>query len=745
MIKGEYAKRKGCHVMQRPCLIDEKNELLRLIDEMKTEKAETERILRQTIKELGDVKYALEQSATVSVTDQNGDILYVNDRFCEISKYNREELIGNNHRMIKSGFHSNEVYEELWATITKGKVWRSEICNKAKDGSIWWGGATIVPFLDDQGNPYKYVGIRSDITDRKRMEKEVEKANEAIQLRERLFRSLVEHSHEIILLMDKKGFIQYCTPNIKRILSEPNKEMIGENLFHYVHDEDIEKASHALEFILKQPDQIKKAEIRVLRNDLSCLYFDVIFHNLLHDPAVKAIKINARNITENKIAEKKIHEISNYDSLTRLPNSKMFKILLNNELEEARNLKHSMVLVLVELHGLKFVNDSLGHSVGDKLLILVVQRLNQFVGTKGILSRLAGVEFMILYPNIEKTQIHSISKELLRLFQQPFIIEEYELFITTNIGISLFPESGERAQELFMNAYAAVHQASDKGRNKYQIYSENMNIETYKRFHLKNDLQKAVNNGEFYVEYQPKIETKTNKIIGVEALVRWEHPKWGIVSPDEFISLAEENDFITTLGKMVLWDACQQNKAWQLQGLPSVKVSVNFSPLQFLQTDLIEMVKEVLRKTELDPRWLEIEITENALLNNESIVMDKLIELQSMGITIALDDFGTGYASLSYLKKLKADSIKIDRSFVVGIPDDVEGSNIVSAIIHLAQKLNISTVVEGVETIEQLKYLRSINVDEIQGYIYSKPVSVERITEMLRKGSVYSNVFIKRH
>ena len=271
--------------------------------------------------------------------------------------------------------------------------------------------------------------------------------------------------------------------------------------------------------------------------------------NLLHDSAVKAIKINARNITENKIAEKKIYEISNYDSLTRLPNSKMFKILLNNELEEARSLKHSMALVLVELHGLKFVNDSLGHSVGDKLLILVVQRLNQFVGTKGILSRLAGVEFMILYPNIEKTQIHPISKEILRLFQQPFIIEGYELFINVNIGISFFPESGERAQELFMNAYAAVHQASDKGRNKYQIYSENMNIETYKRFHLKNDLQKAVNNGEFYVEYQPKIEAKTNKIIGVEALVRWEHPKWGIVSPDEFISLAEENGFILYIGK----------------------------------------------------------------------------------------------------------------------------------------------------------------------------------------------------
>ena len=325
-----------------------------------TEQVETEKVLSQTAKELDDVKYALEQSATVSVTDQNGDILYVNDKFCEISKYNREELIGNNHRMIKSGFHPNEVYEDLWSTITKGKIWRSELCNKAKDGSIWWGGATIVPFLDEQGNPYQYIGIRSDITDRKKMEKEVEKVNEAILLRERLFRSLVEHSHDIIFLLDEKGVIQYITPNVKDILSQPDKEIIGENIFHYVHDEDIEKVNRALEFILKEPEQIKKVEIRVMRLDLTCLYFDVTLTNLLHDPAVKAIKVNARNITENKLAQRKIHEISNYDSLTSLPNSKMFKILLNNELEEARRLKHSMALVLVELHGLKFVNDSLG-------------------------------------------------------------------------------------------------------------------------------------------------------------------------------------------------------------------------------------------------------------------------------------------------------------------------------------------------------------------------------------------------
>ena len=625
------------------------------------------------------------------------------------------------------------MYEDLWATITKGKVWRSEICNQAKDGSIWWGGATIVPLLDDQGNPYQYIGIRSDITDRKRMEKELDKVNEDILLRERLFRSLVEHSHDLILLLDETGVIQYGTPNVKDILSQPDIDIKGINILPYIHEEDVEKANHAIQSVLKEPKQIIKVEIRLVRLDLTFLYLDVTLTNLLHDSAVQALKVNARDITEKKLAERKIYEISNYDTLTRLPNQKMFKILLNNELEEARRSKLSMSLVLVELHGLKFVNDSLSHSVGDKLLKLVVERLNQYVGTKGILSRLAGVEFMILYPNIEKEQIHTISKGILRLFEHPFIVEGYELFITANIGISLFPESGGRAKELFMNAYSAVNQASEKGRNKYQIYSENMNIETYKRFHLKNDLQMAVNNREFYVEYQPKIETKTNKIIGVEALVRWEHPRWGIVSPDEFITLAEENGFINTLGKMVLESACQQNKAWQTQGIRPVKVSVNFSPLQFLQSDLVQMVEEVLHKTELEPKWLEIEITENALLNNESVVMEKLIEIQSMGITIALDDFGTGYASLSYLKKLKADTIKIDRSFVAGIPDDVEGSNIVTAIIHLAQKLNIATVVEGVETVEQLKYLRSINVDEIQGYIYSKPVSVERMTEMLNK------------
>jgi EAL domain-containing protein (putative c-di-GMP-specific phosphodiesterase class I) len=260
-----------------------------------------------------------------------------------------------------------------------------------------------------------------------------------------------------------------------------------------------------------------------------------------------------------------------------------------------------------------------------------------------------------------------------------------------------------------------------------------MNIESFKRLSLKNDLRKAVNNNQFFVDYQPKVETKTHKIIGMEALIRWEHPKWGIVSPEEFILLAEESGLICSLGEMVLTKACQQNKKWQDQGLTPIKVSVNFSVVQFLQSDIIQMVEKVLKDTGMEAKWLEIEITESTLLTNEELVLEIISKLKAMGISIAIDDFGTGYASLSYLQKLKADTLKIDRSFVKGIPSDTDSTNIISAIIHLAQKLHINTVAEGVETMEQLQFLKKIHCDEIQGYYFSRPISPQDFVSLLKK------------
>ena len=327
--------------------------------------------------------------------------------------------------------------------------------------------------------------------------------------------------------------------------------------------------------------------------------------------------------------------------------------------------------------------------------------------------------------------MNTIAQDILRLFEQPFSINEYELYLTTNIGISMYPDSGDTIHSLMEHANSALYQAKEYGTNTYQISSPNRNIESYKRFTLKNDFRKAVKNNEFFLVYQPRINPKNNKIIGAEALIRWEHPKWGVVSPNEFISLAEEEGLICLIGEMVLKYACKQNKEWQVAGLTPIIISVNFSVQQFLQTDLIEMVEEILRSTGLDPKWLEIEITETAFMKDEPTVLSKIEKLKNLGIKIAIDDFGTGYSSLSYLQKIKANTLKIDASFIKRIPHEVDSSEIVVATVHLAQKLKMRVVAEGVETVEQLNFLNKINCDEIQGYLYSKPVKVQEFKRLL--------------
>lgn len=565
-----------------------------------TDQKRNERQLSLTYRELEDVKFALDKSTTVSITDLNGDILYVNDLFCEISQYEREELIGQNHRIVNSKYHSKEYFQQMWTTIKSGHIWKGEVCNKAKDETIWWADATIIPFLDEEGNPFQYIAVRSDITKRKKMEEE-------------------------------------------------------------------------------------------------------------------------------------IHHMAYYDFLTNLPNKTLFESRFEQKYEQARKINNEFYLLILHLNGIRFVNHSLGTEMGDQLLKEAALHLNRFFNQNETLSRLEGNEFALTFLNTSNEDIQKIAEDIIQLFEQPFCMNEYELYLTANIGISTYPDSGDTVRSLMKNAYSALNQAKKIGVNNYQIFSPSMDIGSYKRFMLKNDLRKAVKNNEFFLVYQPRIDPRTNHIIGAEALIRWEHPKWGVVSPNEFILLAEEEGLIVSIGERVLLYACQQNKAWQEAGLTPITISVNFSVHQFLQTNMIEMVDGILKRTGLDSKWLEIEITETVLMKDEPTVFSKIERLKKMNIKIAIDDFGTGYAALSSLKKLKANTLKIDRSFIIGIPHESDSSEIVSAIIHLAQKLKIRTVAKGVETVEQLNLLKKINCDEIQGYLYSRPITIQDFERLLRR------------
>lgn len=576
-----------------------------------TEQKKNEQRLALTFKKLKDFQYALDASATVSITDKDGKILYVNDRFCEISRFTRDELIGKTHRLVNSGHHSQEHFQTMWETITKGKVWNGEVRNKTKDGEIWWANATVVPFVDRNNKPYQYMAIRTDITEQKRIENELQ------------------------------------------------------------------------------------------------------------------------------VQKQKVERVAYFDYLTGLPNRKLFEEELRQKLEEAKVNQHMFALLLLDLDGFKFINDTIGYKIGDKLLKEVAAKLNHVRKTNEFVARIGGDEFAIVSAMNEVDTIHQIAKGLLAIFESPFLIDGYEFYITACIGISLYPYGGESVDSLIQNADLALCRAEEMGKNQYEIFSPTMNVGAYKKFSLKNDLRKAVQENQIFTLYQPKVDSKSNKIVGAEALARWEHPEWGVVSPDEFISLAEETGLINLIGEQILLEACDQNKKWQNAGLPPIKVSVNFSALQFLQADIVDTVENVLSTTGLEPKWLEIELTETVVMKNETTTLLKLKQLRDLGVSIAIDDFGTGFSSLSYLKKIKPNTVKIDKSFVQEIPIDIENTEIATAIIKLAEKLKIKVVAEGVETIEQVSYLRKIHCNEFQGYFYSKPIPTNEFERLLKTGHCF--------
>lgn len=423
-----------------------------------------------------------------------------------------------------------------------------------------------------------------------------------------------------------------------------------------------------------------------------------------------------------------------HDYLTGLPNRRAFNDRLDLEKRLANVDKRKFAILTIDLDGFKFLNDTYGHQVGDLLLMEVGKKVEWALHNDiEMLARTGGDEFAILTTNLQtRDQVERIAKAALNVFEQSFNVKDYQLFLTASIGISIYPESGEDADSLMKNAGLAVYLAEKAGRHTYHIYSPTANIETYKSFTLRNGLRHALYNNQFLLYYQPIIHGETNEIVGVEALLRWNHPDWGIVSPDEFIPLAEESGLIIKIGEWVLKTVCKKLRFWHDAGY-MIKGSVNLSLIQFLQTDLIEMITTTLIENDLERKWLTLEITETATLEQKEKAMEKIAKLRAKNIQIALDDFGDGFASFKNLKDVKPDFLKIDRSLVKDIPSDQDSVEMVKSIIQLAHRLSISVIAEGVETKEQKEFLSEQQCERMQGYLFSKPVSEEIIEKLLKR------------
>lgn len=442
------------------------------------------------------------------------------------------------------------------------------------------------------------------------------------------------------------------------------------------------------------------------------------------------------DITTLKNSEEKMTYLAFYDHLTELPNRRLFERELNRLLETSRP-NEPFAIMYLDLDGFKRINDTFGHLIGDKLLLEIANRLKQCASEHDLVARFDGDEFSLLIRNIENIEHPiAVAKKLIASLEEPFFIKEYELYITTSIGIVTSSAENSDPQTIISQANIALHRVKETGKNNYQVYSPSMDRELFKFYTLDKDLRKAITKDEFLLHYQPKVDAKTGKITGAEALIRWQHGKDGMISPGQFIPLAEENGLIIKLTNWTVRKVCEQIRIWEERNLPIVPISINISPKCFFKSDWVETFLQIIKGSGVNPALLELEITESTLIQNEETFLSAISTFKKLGIKISLDDFGTGYSSLLYLKKFKLDTVKIDQSLIQNFLEN--DAPIIKYTLNLANELKMNVVAEGVETDKQFVFLRQNGCDQIQGYYFSRPVPPEEFTKLFKTDSLSS-------
>lgn len=686
-----------------------------------TSKIQTTKEYEKTLETLDNIKNALDQSSVVAITDQRGVITYVNDKFCELSQYTAQELIGQTHHIINSGHHPKSFFKEMWNTIGRGGIWEGDIKNRAKNGSEYWVNTTIVPFLNKKGKPYQYISIRTDITDRIEAKKSL-----AIALKND-FRQTVKNLQNIIFTYtyDDEENIMFT------LIEGKTAEKVGitedlvtlHQLRHTFDKEQFEKLEkHFRQSMLGEAVQF---ELKHSSNTY-LLYLSPIFDKEI----VVEVVGTATDITERKKAEELVAHMAYYDYLTGLPNRHLFQKKTVEAIEQAKRDNECFALLFIDLDRFKNVNDTMGHAVGDELLIMVGQRLTNCIREEDLVARLGGDEYVILLASTQIAEIESIATRIIKDISQSFHFQNLDVFVTPSIGISIFPEDGQDFDTLMTKADTAMYLAKDNGNNTFQFFTKEINHSLVEKRTLETELRQALLSNQLVLHYQPQIDMGTGYITGLEVLIRWNHPTKGMISPAQFIPLAEESGLIIPLGQWVLKTACAQGKKWLDDGLPPVQISVNVSPYQFKQTAFVDMVTETLVQSGLPAHHLNLEITESMTFDTQHCQMI-LQQLREVGIDVSIDDFGTGYSSLSYLSKLPLTHVKIDGAFIQEL--DKRNGAIVKTIITLAKNLDLKVIAEGVETEEQASFLQSLQCDGAQGYFYSKPLSLQQIEVLLQQ------------
>jgi diguanylate cyclase (GGDEF)-like protein/PAS domain S-box-containing protein len=564
------------------------------------------------------------------------------------------------------------------------------------------------------------LAIIRDVTERKEAEKVIKESEER-------FRSLVQNTSDIITILDADGTITYVSPAVERVTGYKPEEQIGTDAFRPVHPDDREQALSIFTEVLKSSGLHPPLEFRVPHKDGSWRYLEHVVNNLLDDPAVRGVVVNSWDVTERRVLEEQLRHQAFHDPLSGLPNRALFMDRLEHAFVRANRRGDKIAVLFTDLDNFKVINDSLGHEVGDQLLVAVAERIKDCLRPEDTAARLGGDEFTILIEAVDSvSDAARVAERIAEILQPPFALDQHEVFSTTSIGIALSSPLQKQPADLLRHADLALYRAKHKGKARYEVFEPGMGTDALERLRLENELRRALERGEFKVYYQPVVALEGGRIVGAEALVRWEHPIRGLLLPEEFLAVAEETGLIARIGEKVLREACHQVRAWQERypSEPPLMVSVNLSPKQLFRP---ELVAEILAEAEIYPGSLRLEITEGTMMSNGvHSANHALRKLKELSVEIAVDDFGMGYSSLSYLKHLPVDFLKIDRSFIAGLGQDADGASkdaeIVSAMIDLTHALGLKAVAEGVETSEQLTRLRIMKCDLAQGNYFSEPL-----------------------
>ena len=654
---------------------------------------------------------------------------YVSGGFQLLTGRAPEDLLGNRVISYNELIHSDDRGRVAETGATgKGegaRIWiEYRLCHV--DGSVRWVSERAVRVFDQPTSKWKWEGFIEDITDRKRAEQSLEEANARYQ-------SIFENALEGIFQVTPEGHLMVANPAMARMFGYSSPaELLSElrDLSHQLYVEPERRVDYRRQ--IEADGSVSNFEFQAFRKNGEVIWVSENAHVRRHaaDGTIY-YEGTLEDITDRRVYQAQIERQANYDALTGLANRTLLNGRLHQAIGSAAETVSEIAVVFIDLDQFKFINDTYGHALGDGLLQSMADRLRSCVRDSDTVARQGGDEFVLLLQGYRPADLAGVVQRLHAAIALPWRSGRREFHVTSSIGVAVYPSDGDTADILLRNADAAMYKAKENGRNAVQFFTAELNHALVERLDIEHRLRGALARHQFLLHYQPRIDMDTGKIAGAEALLRWRVPQRGLVSPARFISVAEDTGLIVPIGRWVLHTACAQAREWQVAGLPPIVVSVNVSPRQFREGNIVETIAEALRVTGLDAHYLQIELTEGLAMHGAEKYVEMLGRIKALGVQIAVDDFGTGYSSLSYLKRFPVDQLKVDRSFVVDLATDPDDAVIVQAIIALGHKLNLRVVAEGVETTDQLDFLRQSGCDEMQGYLFGRPMIASDFAALL--------------